>query len=296
MSRRSSFASTSQSWQNQNWPIRIIRLWLGVTWIYGGWVKANDPGFLTKGAPSYIGTQLAGFVHVSPIGFLLQHGVEHAQLFGVIVMLSEFAIGFATLIGIAPTAAAFGGFSMSVILWLSSSWTVKPYFLGSDTAYAILWLALLLTLIGKRRRIELSLDRRGAIRVGGVALLSLMGVGIGKLLKNSPQSAPKASTASSMKGIIKLTALPVGSTFEFNSSISGPAILFRTANGVFAYSSSCTHEGCVVSYAKAAKRLQCPCHGAQFDPFNGAKVLAGPAPTPLARVKVKISGAWVVEV
>jgi len=293
MSRRSSFASTSQSWQNQNWPIRIIRLWLGVTWIYGGWVKANDPGFLTKGAPAYIGTQLAGFVHVSPIGFLLQHGVEHAQLFGVIVMLSEFAIGFATLIGIAPTAAAFGGFSMSVILWLSSSWTVKPYFLGSDTAYAILWLALLLTLIGKRRRIELSLDRRGAIRVGGVALLSLIGIGVGKTLGKSTPS-PKSTTSSSA-GLIKLAALPVGATFEFNSALAGPAMLFRTAKGVFAYSLTCTHQGCVVAYSKSAKQLQCPCHGAQFDPFNGAKVLAGPAPTPLAPIKVKISGDWVVE-
>ena len=46
---------------------------------------------------------------------------------------------------------------------------------------------------------------------------------------------------------------------------------------------------------KSAKQLQCPCHGAQFDPFNGARVLAGPAPTPLAPIKVKISGDWVVE-
>jgi uncharacterized membrane protein YphA (DoxX/SURF4 family) len=101
MSRRSSFASTSQSWQSQNWPTRIIRFWLGATWIYGGWVKASDPGFLTKGSSTYIGTQIAGFVHVSPIGSLLQHGVEHAQLFGLLVMASEFAIGFATLLGIA---------------------------------------------------------------------------------------------------------------------------------------------------------------------------------------------------
>jgi nitrite reductase/ring-hydroxylating ferredoxin subunit/uncharacterized membrane protein YphA (DoxX/SURF4 family) len=295
MSRRSSFASTSQSWQNQNWPIRIIRLWLGITWIYGGWVKASDHGFLTKGAPSYIGTQLAGFVHVSPIGFLLQHGVEHAQLFGVIVMLSEFAIGFATLIGIAPTAAAFGGLSMSIVLWLSSSWTVKPYFLGSDTAYAILWLSLLLTLIGKRRRIDLSLDRRGAVRIGGVALLSLIGIGFGKALEKSTTSTSSTSSSAATPGIIKLADLPVGATFEFNSPLAGPAMLFRTAKGVFAYSLTCTHQGCVVGYAKSAKQLQCPCHGAIFDPFNGAQVLAGPAPTPLAPIKVKTSGAWVVE-
>jgi thiosulfate dehydrogenase [quinone] large subunit len=103
------------------------------------------------------------------------------------------------------------------------------------------------------------------------------------------------STTSSSAGLIKLAALPVGATFEFNSALAGPAMLFRTAKGVFAYSLTCTHQGCVVAYSKSAKQLQCPCHGAQFDPFNGAKVLAGPAPTPLAPIKVKISGDWVVE-
>lgn len=295
MSRRSSFASTSQSWQSQNWPTRIIRFWLGATWIYGGWVKASDPGFLTKGSSTYIGTQIAGFVHVSPIGSLLQHGVEHAHLFGLLVMASEFAIGFATLLGIAPTTAALGGFGMSIVLWLSATWTVRPYFLGSDTAYAILWLSLLLTLIGKRRKIDISLDRRGAVRIGGVALLSALGIGLGKFLEK-PQGAKPATTSNSASGIIKLSSLPVGATFEFNSAIAGPSILFRTKAGVFAYSLTCTHQGCVVAYSKPAKQLQCPCHGAAFDPFTGAKVLAGPAPTPLALVKVKISGNWVVEV
>ena len=41
--------------------------------------------------------------------------------------------------------------------------------------------------------------------------------------------------------------------------------------------------------------MQCPCHGAQFDPFNGAKAVAGPTQTPLASIKVAVSGAWVVE-
>jgi len=73
-----------------------------------------------------------------------------------------------------------------------------------------------------------------------------------------------------------------------------PVMLFRTKNGVFAYSEVCTHQGCTVQYSAPDKTLMCPCHGATYDPFNGAKVLGGPATTPLASIKVAISGDWVV--
>jgi thiosulfate dehydrogenase [quinone] large subunit len=74
-----------------------------------------------------------------------------------------------------------------------------------------------------------------------------------------------------------------------------PAVLFRTKTGVFAYSAICTHEGCSVAYKASSKKLVCPCHGAQFDPFANAKAVAGPTNRALDKVNVKISGAWVVE-
>lgn len=286
------------SWRSQSNALRIMRLFLGVTWIYAGWDKASDPGFLTKGSPTFIGTQLAAFAQNSPIGFLLNHTIEHATQVGIFVMISEFAIGFATLLSVAPTSAAFGGFAMATGLWLSSSFHTTPYFLASDSAYAILWLAYLLLLIGNRRMPSFSIERRGAIRTGAIGVIAVIASFAGRAFPkaNAASTSAKSTAKASGKRIIKLADLKVGATFNFTHSSQGvPAVLFRTKAGVFAYSAICTHQGCTVSYNSASKRLKCPCHGAEFDPANGAKAVAGPTQTPLSKIKVAVSGAWVVE-
>ena len=292
----------AQSWQRQNISQRILRIFLGVTWIYAGWDKASDSGFLSKGAPTFIGTQLAAFSQNSPIGGLLQHGIEHATQVGIFVMLTEFAIGFATLLFIAPASAALGGFAMSTGLWLSSSFHTTPYFLASDTAYAILWLVYLLLLIGNKRLPSLQLDRRGFIRTGFIGALAVVSALLGRIFHKASATESQSSNSQSAgaqatgKQIVKLANLPVGSTFNFTHSSQGiPAVLFRTKTGVFAYSAICTHEGCTVSYKPASKHLVCPCHGATFDPANSAAVVSGPTRTPLSKVKVAVQGAWVVE-
>ena len=74
-----SLRKSAASWRSQAIHIRLIRLWLGVTWIYAGWDKASDSGFLTQGSPTYIGTQLAGFAAQSPVGSLFNTLIEHAH-------------------------------------------------------------------------------------------------------------------------------------------------------------------------------------------------------------------------
>jgi Rieske Fe-S protein/uncharacterized membrane protein YphA (DoxX/SURF4 family) len=289
--------SFTASWQSQSWSLRVTRLFLGITWIYAGWDKASDPGFLTKGADSYIGTELTAYAQNSPIAFLLDRLLEHAQIVGIFVMLTEFAIGIAILLWIAPTLAAFGGFTMALGLWLASSWNVKPYFLASDSAYTFLWLGLFLTLYSQRGRFDVNLERRSVMRVGTVAVLAVAGGFLGKVFPASAKAATTTSNAAGApKKIVKLASLKVGANHKFQTSRGIPAFLFRTSNGVFAYSAICTHEGCTVAYSSGAKQLQCGCHGAKFDPFNGAKAVGGPTNTPLAKVKVAVSGAWVVEV
>jgi len=277
------------SWRSQSTSTRILRAWLGITWIYGGWDKASDPSFLTPGTVNYIGNQIAGFVDISPLGPLLNKSLEHATLIGWATIFAEFVTGIATLLFIAPRFFAFVGFSTSVGLWLTVTFHVKPYFIASDTAYAAMWLAYFFVLYNQNKRIDLNMERRGFLRLGSVFGITGGFIGLARLL-------PKASAANkttSGKKIVKLEVLPIGGQREFKSSNGQPAMVFRTKAGVFAYSLVCTHQGCTVSYS--GKKLACSCHGAEFDPFNGAKVTAGPAPKPLRAIKVKISGAYVVE-
>jgi len=282
------------SWKNQLWPLRIMRLWLGVTWIYAGWDKASDPGFLKAGSSTFIGSQLSAYAQTSPVGFAINKMLEHSTQIGIFVMLAEFAIGFATLLWIAPTWAALGGFAMSLSLWLASSWHVKPYFLASDSAYTILWLSYFLFLYGSRRKSNISVDRRGFLRVSAIAALAIAGGGIGRVFPKSSAST-KSDTSTAAKKIIKDAALKVGANHNFVSKSGTPAVLFKTKTGVYAYSAVCTHEGCTVQYNAATKYLQCGCHGAVFDPANNAKVLGGPTNTPLAKIKVAVKNAWIVE-
>ncbi len=279
------------SWKNQLWPLRIMRLWLGGTWIYAGWDKASDPGFLTDGSPTFIGSQLAAYAQNSPIDFLLNRMIEHATQVGIFVMLSEFAVGFATLLWIAPTWAALGGFLTSLTLWLSSTWNIQPYFLASNSVYTVFWLTYFLFLYGSRRKSNISVDRRGFIRISSIAGLTVVAVGLGRLF---PKSAA-ATVSATPQNIIEDSSLSIGETFNFTSKSGSPAVLFKSKTGVYAYSAVCTHEGCTVQYNSASKNLQCACHGAVFDPGKDGTVVTGPTNKPLPKIKVAVEGAWIVE-
>ena len=282
------------SWRAQSTATRILRAWLGITWVYGGWNKASDPQFLDPAANNYIGNQIRGFVEISPLGPLLNQSLEHATLAGIFIMIAEFATGFATLFFIVPRFAALAGFFTSFGLWLTVTFHVQPYFLGSDSAYAVMWLTYFFILHNGNKRVDLNMDRRGVLRVGSLLGLSGGFIGLGKLFPTAAaDSNEKEREGKNGKRIVKLERLPIGSNFKFKAN-GQPAMLFRTKTGVFAYSMVCTHQGCVVDYSRGAKQFICPCHGAAFDPFDNGKVLNPPAPKALPKIKVKISGEYVI--
>lgn len=127
------------------WALLPLRLFLGITFIYAGVQKMMDPQFFNPQARGYIGRQIAGFAINTPLNGLLTHvAAPHATLFGLVVIVGELAIGIGALLGFLLRPAAFFGFILSLLFFLSASWHVYPYFYGADIVFAFCWLTLLL--------------------------------------------------------------------------------------------------------------------------------------------------------
>lgn len=298
------FNGITKSWTHQSWSVRLLRLWLGITFTYAGIDKALDGGFLNPEATTYIGKQLAGFAQQSPISPLLNKMVEHATLVGAGTMVGEIAIGLATLFGVLPFLAALAGAGLSASLWLSSSFHTTPYFLASDTAYLIMWLVFALSVMPRKRTVSrvLNVDRRGAIGIGVVGVLSIAFASLGNFFARPAKIASSTAKVVTKKGgsapanaIAAISDLNVGSALQIKLASGDPGILIRTdTDGVCAFSAVCTHEGCTVNYDSGSKELICPCHGARFDPLQNGKAIGGPTRTPLTELPVKISGEYII--
>jgi thiosulfate dehydrogenase [quinone] large subunit len=297
-----------------------LRMFLGLTFFYAGLQKISDPGFLQPGSSTYIGTQLQGFSTHSPIGFLVDiFALPVPQLTGVGVIGAELAIGALVLLGLATRWAAGGGALLSFVLFLTASWTIQPYFLGSDSVYTVAWITLVLVgdqgvltvrrlLFGtpapsqsgrpaladmQRRRFLLQMGSAAVAAVWVLALLprskfpgSQGNQGGGGTPAESP--TPVASPTGTRIGA--LSDLQSQGFLNFTDASTGdPAVAVSLPGGsVVAFDAVCTHAGCQVGYDTNLKLLACPCHGAEFDPARGAAVVAGPAPTPLASIALQV--------
>ena len=104
---------------------------------------------------------------------------------------------------------------------------------------------------------------------------------------NTPPTTPKQPKANHVGKVISSSAMAPNTAVVFNNNQD---LLIRLANGNFvAYNRSCTHQGVPINYDPVTKHMVCPAHGAIFDPAQNAKVLLGPAPTPVAAVKVSVN-------
>jgi Rieske Fe-S protein len=75
-----------------------------------------------------------------------------------------------------------------------------------------------------------------------------------------------------------------------------PCILVRRANGLLAaFSQKCTHLSCAVYYVAERDQLECPCHDGAFSADTG-RVLQGPPPRPLPRIRLEQRGEDIVAV
>ncbi|MCZ4304851.1 Rieske (2Fe-2S) protein [Zoogloeaceae bacterium G21618-S1] len=69
----------------------------------------------------------------------------------------------------------------------------------------------------------------------------------------------------------------------------------RSADGVVAYSSVCTHQGCdITEYNPDENVLFCFCHFSKFQPSHGGEVVGGPAPRNLPMLPLRLEGGQLV--
>ena len=100
------------------------------------------------------------------------------------------------------------------------------------------------------------------------------------------------STTSTRKGTVLGPAreIPVGGGVVF--AADKVVVTHPKGGKIRAFSAICTHVGCTVNQVQNGT-IDCPCHGSQFNITDGS-VVAGPAPSPLARRKVKVVKGKVV--
>jgi nitrite reductase/ring-hydroxylating ferredoxin subunit len=119
----------------------------------------------------------------------------------------------------------------------------------------------------------------------GLSALWMMGsallFGILGLLR-LPKAAVLASPSKKFKVTLPET-LAAGEAFV----PPGRAVaVFKSADGIYALSTVCTHLGCLVK--ANPEGFECPCHGSKF--LADGTVSRGPAPQPLPWLKVTVSG------
>jgi serine/threonine protein kinase len=142
-----------------------------------------------------------------------------------------------------------------------------------------------------RRRLFTLLALGGA---GAVALLAAVESGLFHGSTSAPGTgrARGSSRAAVGRVVARVADIPLNSakTFPLNNGQPNPGIIVHLPDNRFvAFDSTCTHEGCAVSYVPTDHQLLCPCHSAMFDPAANAAVTRGPAVTPLAPIKIRVN-------
>jgi thiosulfate dehydrogenase [quinone] large subunit len=327
-----------------------LRVFLGVTFVYAGLVKLLDPSFLDPAAPGSMVAQLHAFARTSPLAPLIDAvGIPLATPIGLLIAVGELGVGIGALTGLAARLAAWGGFAISMLFFLTASWGTSPYFYGPDLPYAFGWLTLALVgdrgVFVARGSLASALHRRGtsmdswsperrtfleALLVGtGALTLAVIGLARPQVLADllgatgptvpspdapgvSPSpapsdaqpSAPSPTSAADAPPTVRpsSTAAAVGPAIATTASVAtdgsasfvipatgDPGVVLQLANGTYvAFDAVCTHAGCPVEYVPADQALECPCHGAAFDPARHGAVIVGPARRPLASLPIVV--------
>ena len=192
-----------------------LRLFLGVTFVYAGLDKLLDPTFFDPASPGSIQAQLIEFARVSPIAFLVRPVAPFAVVIGYAIALAEVAIGVGALTGLAFRLAAAMGAALSILFWLTASWTTHPYFYGPDLPYALGWVTLALAGTGGLL-VPAAIGRLGESVADGEAWVDSSGrvlhVPPGTVIEPSPgrRQLLQAGVLAALTLVVGSMAIPLG--------------------------------------------------------------------------------------
>ena len=140
-----------------------LRFFLGAMFLYAGLDKLLDPAFLRPDGPGSIGFQLQEFARISPLSPLVTIFAQpFPVLTGLGISLLEIAVGLGAIFGLLYRWSAVGGAGLSILFFLTASWTTRPYYLGPDLPYALGWITLAAAGSGGVLTVEAWLARREA--------------------------------------------------------------------------------------------------------------------------------------
>lgn len=144
------------------------------------------------------------------------------------------------------------------------------------------------------RNVSIQRERRNFLRnmLGFVAVFipALVWIKVAFFSAQAQQPTYVSNPGSAGEGrlLASASSVPVNQSISIDDPTFGPFLLIHLDNGQFvAYSSICTHAGCQVQFNPYVKDIACPCHGAVYDPYHSAQVLAGPAPAPLQTIPIR---------
>jgi len=160
--RRLPFNAPVRAWALSEWALIPLRLFLGVTFLYGGLMKLSNPNFLNAKSPISIQQQLVASIRISPIHSLISPLTHFAKPLGIFIAFAELAIGLGTLFGMWTRIAALGGAFLSLNLFLTVSFHSSPYFIGSDIVFLFAWLPFIIAGSGSRFSVDAYIAKRVA--------------------------------------------------------------------------------------------------------------------------------------
>lgn len=288
----------------------VLRIYLGVIFLWAGIDKFANQAFLDPDSANGIKADLAVAAGESPIAFLVKLVDSYPTPLGIAIAFTEIFIGLGLVFGLWTRVWAVLGIIGQISIALTVGWGIKPGYESPNVPYIFALLPFVALGSGAcsldnrlaARRAgavgpdtqEVRIDRRFLLGQGAVAAVL---IAVGGAIAGLGRAAGSATTNDVAAGpvdgtLTTLDTLKAEKVVAFTDPTTNEpgVITLDDAGNAVAFSAVCTHSGCTVRFDAEVDQLKCRCHGSKFEPLTG-EVINGPAKRPLPPIGIDIDGA-----